>query len=109
MWLVVMIRTRPSCEATPSRMLRRPEREMRPPEGGAVGGLAGLVVVEPPGTTVTRGLASSASCSPPGDFLVCVRPAVSMSSSRTTHCWGSSENSCPRFSSFMASEFRDTM
>ncbi len=104
-WFVVMIRTRPSCEATPSRMLRSAEREMRPP-WGLVGGLAGFMTVVA-GRVVTRGLASSSVSF--GFLRVCVRPAVSMSSSKTTHCFGSSENKVPRFSSFIEGELRLTI
>lgn len=64
-------------------------------------------MADAPGSLVMRDLGSSEVSG--FESRVCVKPAVSISSSKTTHCFGRSVKSVLRFSSFMAGEFKLTM
>lgn len=89
---VVMTRTLPSCEATPSIAFRRPEREMPFFLSSSLASLAFLSALARVATVIPsvqaspfEGLDVEVSLS----VSVRIRPAVSMSSRRTTHRRGS--------------------
>ena len=104
--LVVMIRTLPSWEATPSMTLRRPER-VRPCFPLSSSSLASLKAFAISVPTTDAGVASSLGFFLSSSVFRLLRPAVSMSSRRTTQRFGRLVNKELRSSSVRVGSARE--